>query len=73
MLKELDLHATFFIASGYLNGGMMWNDAVIEYLRTVPDGMLDLDCIGMGKVQLRGLDERTGVIVDLLKKLKFVC
>ena len=33
VLEELQLPATFFIATGYLDGGRMWNDTVIESLR----------------------------------------
>ena len=72
VLKELGLHATFFIASGYLNGGMMWNDGVIEYLRTVPDGKLDLGCVGMGKVEVGSLAERRRLVYELLNKLKYL-
>lgn len=72
VLREMGLHATFFIASGYLNGGMMWNDAVIEYVRTVPDGKLDLGRIGMDAVEIRSLEERRRVIVGLLNRLKYL-
>lgn len=72
VLQELGLHATFFIASGYLNGGMMWNDAVIEYMRTVPDGKIDLNCIGMGTMHFHGMEERRGIIVQLLNKIKYI-
>lgn len=33
VLKKWDLPATFFIASGFLDGGIMWNDAIIETFR----------------------------------------
>src|SRR5690349_2991525 len=33
ILESLGLHATFFIADGFLNGGRMFNDTVIEALR----------------------------------------
>jgi peptidoglycan/xylan/chitin deacetylase (PgdA/CDA1 family) len=38
ILRRLGLPATFFIATGYLDGGCMWNDAVIETLRRCPGG-----------------------------------
>ena len=33
ILESLGLTATFFIATGYLDGGIMWNDKVIEAIR----------------------------------------
>lgn len=33
VLQRHGLHATFFIASAYLNGGQMWNDDVIAHAR----------------------------------------
>ncbi|MYM67267.1 polysaccharide deacetylase family protein [Pseudoduganella sp. FT55W] len=33
ILQQHGLHATFFIASGYLDGGQMWNDDVIAHAR----------------------------------------
>ena len=33
ILIKWDMPATFFIASGYLDGGIMWNDSIIESLR----------------------------------------
>src|SRR6266498_549109 len=34
ILKRLGLHATFFIATGYLDGGSMFNDRIIHAVRT---------------------------------------
>ncbi|PWV61117.1 polysaccharide deacetylase family protein [Plasticicumulans acidivorans] len=39
ILKELDVPATFFIASGFLNGGSMWNDVVFELMRNIECGV----------------------------------
>ena len=33
ILKRHELHATFFIATGFLDGGIMWNDQIIEAVR----------------------------------------
>jgi len=34
ILRRHGVPATFFIATGYLNGGRMWNDTVIESIRS---------------------------------------
>lgn len=33
ILKDHDLTATFFISTGFLNDGIMWNDVIIEAIR----------------------------------------
>jgi peptidoglycan/xylan/chitin deacetylase (PgdA/CDA1 family) len=38
VLTRHGLSATFFIASGYLNGGQMWNDDVIDHVRHTVQG-----------------------------------
>src|SRR5690242_1236069 len=36
ILQKHGVHATFFVASGFLDGGRMWNDTVIELVRCAP-------------------------------------
>jgi len=45
VLKRHGLTATFFIATGFLDGGRMWNDTIIETLRLAraPLDLRDLD------------------------------
>ena len=40
-LCELGLTATFFVSSGYLDGGRMWNDTLIEVVRSARGPVLD--------------------------------
>lgn len=42
ILKHAGLTATFFVSTGFLDGGIMFNDAVIEAVRSAPAGTLDL-------------------------------
>ena len=42
ILQRHGLKATFFVATGFLNGGRMWNDTVIEAIRHAPQNNLDL-------------------------------
>ena len=48
VLERLGLHATFFVASGYLDGGIMWNDVLTEVVAqaqgremTLPQGIAE--------------------------------
>ncbi|MYM35007.1 polysaccharide deacetylase family protein [Duganella sp. FT94W] len=43
ILRKHGLSAAFFIASGYLNGGQMWNDDLIEHARQMGLGPEALD------------------------------
>ncbi|MGZ8161903.1 MAG: polysaccharide deacetylase family protein [Methylobacter sp.] len=64
------LTATFFIASGYLDGGRMWNDTVIESIRTLPGPCLNLTAIGLGSYDISILDKKAQVAVDILQRIK---
>lgn len=48
ILSKLGLTATFFVATGYLDGGVMFNDVVIDALRRAPGPGLDLTPLGLG-------------------------
>jgi len=70
ILERLGLTATFFVATGFLRGGCMWNDQVIEALRASSTDELDLAEIGLGRVSLRTLDERREAIAFILGSIK---
>ncbi len=38
VLEEFGAPATFFVASGFVDGGRMWNDSIIETFRRLPPG-----------------------------------
>lgn len=42
ILQRYNIPATIFVASGYLDGGRMWNDTIIEFLRQFTGSALDL-------------------------------
>ena len=72
VLQQLGLHATFFIATGFLNGGRMWNDTVIEAVRRAAAGPLALEALGLGRYQLDSADSRRAAIVALIGQLKYL-
>ena len=71
ILAKLRLTATFFIATGFLDGGRMWNDTVIEAIRAAPGPRLDLAAIGLGDWACASDDERVATIAALLGDLKY--
>ena len=71
ILQRHGVHATFFVASGFLDGGRMWNDTVIELVRRAP-AQLDLRAAGHGLFTLDTIAQRRAAIGALLGELKYV-
>ena len=70
LLKERGIPATVFVATGYLNGGRMFNDTVIETVRQAgPE--LDLRELGYDRFELTDDAARGKAIGALLSKLKY--
>ena len=71
LLAELRLPATFFVASGYLDGGCMWNDVVIETLRRFRGTELDLRELGLPMLATGSIEARRAAVATLLDRLKY--
>lgn len=71
ILRDLGLHATFFIATGYLDGGRMWNDTLIEAVRAAPGPHLDLDALQLGRHTIGTPAERRSAILNIIGRLKY--
>jgi peptidoglycan/xylan/chitin deacetylase (PgdA/CDA1 family) len=72
VLKRYNLSATFFVSSGFLDGGRMWNDTVIEALRRLQRDSLDLGPLGRYDTSTpvaRG--KAASVLLHKLKHLEF--
>lgn len=70
ILRRLGLHATFFVATGFLDGRNMWNDRVIEAIRFCARDRLDLGMVGLGVHDLGTVAERRVAIRDILRSIK---
>lgn len=71
ILARLGLHATFFIATGFLDGGRMFNDTVIETVRGFTGTELDLNAIGLGCHDTIGIEQRRRAIDAILMGIKY--
>lgn len=71
ILHRLGLHATFFIATGFLDGGRMFNDTVIEAVRGFHGKTLDLEVLGLGRHPTSTLAERRQAIDAILQGIKY--
>ncbi|HZX25443.1 MAG TPA: polysaccharide deacetylase family protein [Telluria sp.] len=72
LLTKHRLHATFFIASGFLDGGIMWNDVVIECVRQARGAALDASAFDLGTLPLTGIEQRRAALALLLERLKYL-
>ena len=71
ILKRLGLQATFFVSTGFSDGGIMFNDVVIETVRRAPAGTHDLSGLGLGSHRLDDSTTRRAVIDALIGQLKY--
>ncbi len=69
------LPATFFIATGFLDGGRMWNDSVIEAVRLSGAAELALEHVpgvGAWRLPVATLADKRAAIAALLPALKYL-
>ena len=71
ILRRHGLAATFFVSSGFLDGGLMWNDVVIESLRSTRLERADFGELGLGVLPLQSIEERRCAMASLLPLIKY--
>ena len=71
LLQKYGVPATFFIAAGFIGGGMMWNDRIIEIVRRAPGNALDLSSLGLGNYDISTLSQRQKSLFSIIEKIKY--
>lgn len=73
LLRQLGLPCTFFVATGFIDGGRMWNDTVIEAVRRTPLRVLPLGGLapGLDDVACDGIDERRAAVESIIARVKY--
>jgi peptidoglycan/xylan/chitin deacetylase (PgdA/CDA1 family) len=71
ILQQLGLHATFFIATAYLNGGRMFNDTVIEAIRYANADHIDLRALNLGEHDIATPTAKATAIGHILPLVKY--
>lgn len=71
ILQRHGLTATFFIATGFLDGGRMWNDTIIETVRACQAAVLDVSALGLGSHALSTVLAKQAAIVALIGQIKY--
>ncbi|MGA8148486.1 MAG: polysaccharide deacetylase family protein [Gallionellaceae bacterium] len=72
IVQRWGLHATFFIATAYLDGGRMFNDTVIEAIRRSPLHTLILDELGLGRFDIADNAAKGRAIDRILPQMKYL-
>jgi peptidoglycan/xylan/chitin deacetylase (PgdA/CDA1 family) len=73
ILKRHGLHATFFIATGFVDGGRMWNDTLVETVRHIPAGPVDWRRYGLDQYLIDDNDDsRLRTFREVRAKLKYL-
>src|SRR5438105_5968069 len=72
VLQQLRLPATFFVATGYLDGGRMFNDTVIESVRQASGSTLDLRDVALGVHRIETAADRLSAVSEILEKIKYL-
>lgn len=72
ILKRHGLKATFFVCSGYLNDGLMFNDVIVESLRAAATPDIDLSWLGLGQRPLNDIAAKRDVAEKILIAVKYL-
>jgi peptidoglycan/xylan/chitin deacetylase (PgdA/CDA1 family) len=72
VLREFGLPATVFVTTAYTGSGNMWNEKIIESVRRLPAGQLDLSDADLGMRALRTADDRLRLAHELTERAKYL-
>ena len=72
ILRRHGLPATVFVTTGFLDGGCMWNDMVIQAFRHAAPPVLDLGSLGLGTLDIRTPERRRHSIQSVLDRIKYL-
>lgn len=72
VLRHHRVPATFFVSTGFLDGGRMWNDSLIEAVRRSERPVLDLRASGLGQLPIHTTQQRLQAIHALLSHAKYL-
>jgi hypothetical protein len=71
ILEKYGVPATVFVATGFLDGRRMFNDAVIDIVAACPKVLLNLEEIGLGQHRLETTGNRRAAITEILKRFRY--
>ena len=72
VLQQWRLPATVFVASGFVSGGAMWNDLILDAVQHLPQSHLDLRDLNLGMYSLATLAERKHAVRSVTNASKYL-
>lgn len=72
ILRRYGLPATFFICTGYLGNGLMFNDIVTESVRRAPGANVDLNWLGLGLRPVGNMADKQCLSKELVQFVKYL-
>ncbi len=72
LLQRHGLTASFFIATDFLDGGMMFNDAIIASIRDTRRATLGLEALGLGELPVSTLEQRRDALRRVISTVKYL-
>ena len=72
VMQRYGLPSTIFVSTGFLDGGRMWNDSVIEAVRNASRTSIDAEKLGLGRHSIATDAQRAQTIHNLLDQLKYL-
>lgn len=72
ILKKFRLPATIFVATGFLDGGTMFNDAIAESVRRLETGTHDFSNFGVKETAISDIASRRQLIHSLTQAIKYL-
>ncbi|MBL4576179.1 MAG: polysaccharide deacetylase family protein [Opitutaceae bacterium] len=70
ILKKWNIPATFFVASGFLDGGRMWNDTIIETVRNYQGDELNLTELGLDSFDTQNNQKKEQSAQSIIQQIK---
>ncbi len=70
ILRKYAIPATVFVSTGFLNGGRMWNDSVIEICRNFDGDKLDLSELDLGCHSMDSIAMRLAAVDSIIHRIK---
>lgn len=70
ILRRLGMTATFFVSTGFLGHGCMWNDQVIEAIRGTEAKEIDLVPLGLSRYPMTSVADRRQAVSAVLTGIK---
>ena len=72
VLERYGIPATVFVAAGYLDGGCMWNDKIVESLRHFRSSEVDFSSLGLPAYRTATLAFRRQAAYDIIARCKYL-